>query len=106
MHTIDAIRRPRPDTLGAPHRSWSAQAGQGLIEWEDVPSLAHRLRKALDTLDVEPGQRAAVWDATMPADLMPLEPETPAAPLRQVLDGLEMREVTGTELFRHFFGQH
>lgn len=110
MQPIDAHRSQPLDTTPAPHRGWARKpALQGTIEWEDVPSLAHRLRKALDTLETDaqgPVTRGAVWDATMPADLMPLEPETPAAPLRQVLDGLEMREVTGSELFRHFFGQH
>lgn len=106
MHTIDAYRPAGSPGTQAPHRTWQQPSVQGLIEWEDVPSLAHRLRRTLDALDAAHTARGAVWDATMPADLMPLEPETPAAPLRQVLDGLEMREVAGAELFRHFFGQH
>ena len=105
MHTPPAARR-HPVAAQAPNATWQRTvAAQGSIEWEDVPSLAHRLRRALDGLDAT-GPRAPAWDATMPAELMPAEPASPTAPLRQVLDGLAVREVDSAALFRHFFGQH
>ena len=92
----------------------------GTIAWEDMPSMADTLSLRLVTqggrrfvdLDLsaansengglDSGFRHAVtWDNTMPADLEPtLQPE----PFRETLQGLSMREVRDTDVFRHFFG--
>jgi len=75
------------------------------IEWEELPSLADTLAERLIN---EPSQRRleaqtgnSPWDNTLPADLLSF---APPQPFRETIDGLETREVTEPDLFRHFFG--
>ena len=67
----------------------------GAIEWEELPSLAPRLRQP------QPGRPTAAWDATRPAelDLVP-----PSLPFRE-LQGVAIREVNEPDVFKHFFGR-
>ncbi len=97
--------------LAAQHR---AVAYGGLIEWEELPSLAASLSKRLinrgtgahDAANTVSGFEAstsfqAPWAATAPADLEALPP---SEPFRETLSGLSMREVKEPDVFIHFFG--
>ncbi len=66
------------------------------LEWEELPSLAHRLERA------EPGRpvKHVPWDATMPAVL---EPVIESDPFSEPLDGVSVRELREPDVFRHFF---
>jgi hypothetical protein len=67
----------------------------GAIEWEELPSLAQRVRPSL------PGRASAPWDSTRPAEL-DAAPASP--PFREPLQGVAIREVSEPDVFRHFFG--
>jgi hypothetical protein len=87
-----------------------AVAYGGGIDWEELPSLAQHLiarrtrRSAdgteADAADTGSGYESA-WLDTRPS---PLEATDAAPPFRETLEGLETREVTAPDLFRHFFG--
>ena len=87
--------RQAPSTL---HFSYAFRpAPAGGIEWEELPSLAARVRPSDSTPSA-----GIPWDATRPAAL-----ETPSAPMpfREPMRGMAMREVTEPDIFRHFFGR-
>ena len=67
----------------------------GAIEWEELPSLAQRVRHA------PAGPATAPWDATRPAEL---ESAQVSPPFRE-LKGVAIREVNEPDVFRHFFGR-
>ncbi len=68
----------------------------GVIEWEELPSLAGRIRAV-----ASPASPSLPWDATRPADF---ESTPPSQPFREALGGAVVREVTEPDVFRHFFG--
>jgi hypothetical protein len=68
----------------------------GAIEWEELPSLAQRVRHAPAT-----GPVSSPWDATRPAEL---ESAPASQPFRE-LKGVAIREVNEPDVFRHFFGR-
>ena len=68
----------------------------GAIEWEELPSLAGRIRAAAG-----PAQPGLPWDATRPAEF---DPTPPSQPFREPFSGAVVREVTEPDIFRHFFG--
>ena len=69
------------------------------IEWEELPSLAEALRR-----DDYSSTRAPVWNTTQPMPLQPSKAEAAPEPFVEALSGLHVREITGDEVFRHFFG--
>lgn len=86
----------------------SARMGSqiGLIEWEELPSLAKTLAQRMSLRGGADFQNSSsfgsVWDATLPAPLdMVREPE----PFREALEGLATRELHEPDVFRHFFLQ-
>ena len=86
--------RHAPSTL---HFSYAFRpAPAGAIEWEELPSLAARVRST------DSSSGSIPWDATRPAAL-----ETPSVPIpfREPMRGLAIREVTEPDIFRHFFGR-
>jgi hypothetical protein len=87
--------RHAPSTLHFSHAFRSPPAA-GAIEWEELPSLAQRVRHAPLA-----GPSGAAWDATRPAEL---ETVTVSAPFRE-LKGVAIREVDEPDVFRHFFGR-
>jgi hypothetical protein len=85
----------------------SASAFGGLIEWEELPSLADSLQRRLLALgarrgaDFEPAASFnGAWDATLPAALDPL---IASGPFQESLQGLVTRELREPDVFRHFF---
>ena len=80
-----------------------ARALATTIEWEELPSLADGLRRpdARAPMTSRPGP---VWNVTMPLDLWQPRAEPMPAPFREPLNGLHVREISGTEVFEHFFG--
>ncbi len=88
--------RHAPATLHFSHAFRSSPPpAAGAIEWEELPSLAQRVRQT------PIGPASAPWDATRPADL-------DAAPVSQPfreLQGVAIREVNEPDVFRHFFGR-
>ena len=72
-------------------------ASTGPIEWEELPSLAERIRAAAD----RPTIAGVPWDSTRPAEL---EFAAPSQPFREPLRGVAIREVMEPDVFRHFFG--
>lgn len=69
----------------------------GAIEWEELPSLAARVRDA--------GVHATAgipWDSTRPASL---DTGTAPMPFREPMQGMAIREMHDRDIFRHFFGQ-
>ena len=82
VHFAPAFRSPSPS---------------GAIEWEELPSLAGRIRAVAGP--VSPG---LPWDATRPADF---DPSPPSQPFREAFSGAVVREVTEPDIFRHFFGR-
>ena len=68
----------------------------GAIEWEELPSLAGRIRAAAG-----PAAAGLPWDATRPAEFDPTPPST----FREPVSGVAFREVTEPDVFRHFFGR-
>ena len=94
VHCRVTAMRHAPSTLHLSHAFRSPMPGA--IEWEELPSLAQRVRQA-------PSGPAATspWDATRPAEL---ESATVSAPFRE-LKGVAIREVNEPDVFRHFFGR-
>lgn len=79
----------------------------GLVEWEELPSLAGELHKRLIVRGspkdfAESSSFHSTWDdVTMPASL---EPVYEPAPFQESsITGLATREVQDTDVFRHFF---
>jgi hypothetical protein len=69
------------------------------IEWEELPSLTDTLRRAA------PAPRSApVWNPTLPLGLWQPQPEVAPTPFTEPLRGLHVREISGDEVFHHFFG--
>lgn len=69
------------------------------IEWEELPSLTDTLRRAA------PAQRSMpVWNPTLPLGLWQPQPEVAPTPFTEPLRGLHVREISGDEVFHHFFG--
>jgi hypothetical protein len=91
--------RHAPSTL---HLSYAFRAAlpQGAIEWEELPSLAQRVRQRSG--EPAPAQSSSPWDATRPAEL---ERPVPSRPFREPLKGVAVREVDEPDVFRHFFGR-
>ena len=87
--------RHAPSTL---HFSYAFRPAlpQGSIEWEELPSLAQRVRPSSQT------HAGVPWDSTRPAEL---ERSAPSQPFREPLKGVAIREVTEPDVFRHFFGR-
>jgi len=85
--------RHAPSTL---HFSYAFRAAlpQGSIEWEELPSLAQRVRPST------PAHAGVPWDSTRPAEL---ERSAPSQPFREPLKGVAIRAVTEPDVFRHFF---
>jgi len=94
VHCRVTAMRHAPSTLHLSHAFRSLIPGA--IEWEELPSLAQRVRQA-------PSGPVATspWDATRPAAL---ENATVSAPFRE-LKGVAIREVNEPDVFRHFFGR-
>ena len=86
--------RHAPSTLHFSH-AFRSPAVPGVIEWEELPSLAQRVRQ------VPAGPAHSPWDATRPADF---EKAPVSAPFRE-LKGVAIREVDEPDVFRHFFGR-
>jgi hypothetical protein len=86
--------RHAPSTLHFSH-AFRSLPPAGAIEWEELPSLAQRVRQT------SVGQPNAPWDATRPAEL---DTTPPSKPFRE-LQGVAIREVDEPEVFRHFFGR-
>ena len=95
VHTWVTVMRHAPSTL---HFSYAFRPAlpQGSIEWEELPSLAQRVRQRTAV------PSSAPWDATRPAEL---ERPAPSQPFREPLKGVAIREVTEPDVFRHFFGR-
>ena len=91
--------RHAPSTLHLSHAFRSPPA-PGAIEWEELPSLAQRVRHA-PTGPVQSGPATSPWDATRPAELE----RAPASPPFRELKGVAIREVSEPDVFRHFFGR-
>jgi hypothetical protein len=85
--------RHAPSTLHFSH-AFRSPPPPGMIEWEELPSLALRVRQA------PIGHASAPWDATRPAELE----STPASQPFRELKGVAIREVNEPDVFRHFFG--
>jgi hypothetical protein len=89
------VMRHAPSTLHFSH-AFRAAAPAGTIEWEELPSLAQRVRPFASA------PAGTVWDATRPAEL---ERPAPSQPFREPLKGVAIREVLEPDVFRHFFGR-
>ena len=87
--------RHAPSTLHFSH-AFRAAAPAGTIEWEELPSLAQRVRPLASS------PAGTVWDTTRPAEL---ERPAPSQPFREPLKGVAIREVLEPDVFRHFFGR-
>ena len=86
--------RHAPSTLHLSH-AFRSPPVPGAIEWEELSSLAQRVRHA------PTGPAGVPWDATRPAEL---ESATVSPPFRE-LKGVAIREVNEPDVFRHFFGR-
>lgn len=91
--------RHAPTTLAPLHRFGSPPT-PGAIEWEELPSLAARVR---EHPRIAGAVAESVWDATRPADLD--EARVASAPFREPVEGVAVREVIEPDVFRHFFGR-
>jgi hypothetical protein len=89
--------RHAPSTLHFSH-AFRAPPPAGVIEWEELPSLAQRVRQAPTG---PTAAAAAPWDATRPAEL---DTVPQSLPFRE-LKGVAIREVNEPDVFRHFFGR-
>lgn len=69
------------------------------IEWEELPSLAEALDRSESFFT-----GAAVWTATQRMDLHAFDEVPAPAPFEEPVHGLQVREIEGREVFRHFFG--
>lgn len=97
---------PSHRTSRPPRAVWHTDT----LEWEELPSLADSLTQRLVRIgarhapDADSGfyeDSAPCWADTQAAEL---EATPPSEPLREVLAGLAVREVTEPDVFRHFFG--
>jgi hypothetical protein len=88
------VMRHAPSTLHFSHAFRAA--APGTIEWEELPSLAQRVRPLAGA------PAGTVWDATRPAEL---DRPAPSQPFREPLKGVSIREVLEPDVFRHFFGR-
>ncbi|MDQ6638888.1 MAG: hypothetical protein M3Z15_04385 [Pseudomonadota bacterium] len=86
--------RHAPSTLHLSH-AFHSPPPPGAIEWEELPSLAQRVRQPCA------GAASVPWDATRPAGL---ESIPASLPFRE-LKGVSIREVNEPDVFRHFFGR-
>lgn len=88
--------RHAPSTLHFSH-AYRPSGVAGAIEWEELPSLAARIRARNETFTA-----SAPWDSTRPAAL-----DTVSAPMpfREPLQGVAVRETSEPDIFRHFFGR-
>ena len=89
--------RHAPSTLHFSH-AFRSPPPPGVIEWEELPSLAQQVRHA-PTGPIGPA--SSPWDATRPAELE----STPASQPFRELKGVAIREVNEPDVFRHFFGR-
>jgi hypothetical protein len=87
--------RHAPSTLHFSH-TFRAAPPAGSIEWEELPSLAQRVRQQTGV------PAGAAWDSTRPAEL---DLPAPSQPFREPLKGVAIREVLEPDVFRHFFGR-
>jgi hypothetical protein len=87
--------RHAPSTLHFSH-AFRTSFPAGGIEWEELPSLAQRVRPLGAMTSTTP------WDATAPAEL---EPASVSPPFCEPLKGVAIREVMEPDVFRHFFGR-
>lgn len=87
--------RHAPSTLHFSH-AFSPAGLSGAIEWEELPSLAARVRARNESFTA-----SAPWDSTRPAEL---DAAGPPMPFQEPLQGVSIREVTEPDVFRHFFG--
>jgi hypothetical protein len=69
------------------------------IEWEALPSLVDALRR-----NQVSSTGGSVWNSAEPLGFQPMRSEAAPESFVEVLAGLHMREITGDEVFRHFFG--
>jgi hypothetical protein len=86
--------RHAPSTLHFSH-AFRTLPPAGAIEWEELPSLAQRVRPSV------PVSAGVPWDSTRPAEL---DTAPASQPFREPLQGVAIREVTEPDVFRHFFG--
>ena len=86
--------RNAPSTLHFSH-AFRSPPPPGVIEWEELPSLAQQVRQ------LPVGTVVSPWDSTRPAEL---EATTTSPPFRE-LKGVAIREVNEPDVFRHFFGR-
>ena len=94
------MRQP-PSTMRLAHLAHPVgrQPAPGAIEWEELPSLAAKVREIARRGVVAPAGTA--WDATRPATL---DDAVASAPFREPVEGVAVREVIEPNVFRHFFG--
>lgn len=88
--------RYAPSTLHFSH-AFGPGVMPGAIEWEELPSLAARVRARNEHFTA-----IAPWDATRPAAL---DAVSAPAPFREPLQGVAVREMNEPDIFRHFFGR-
>jgi hypothetical protein len=81
------------------YAGFGRQHSIGSIAWEERPSLADALRRGEFSTT-----SGSAWSSTEAVALQALESEAAPGPFVEVLAGLQMREITGDEVFRHFFG--
>jgi hypothetical protein len=86
--------RHAPSTLHLSH-AFRPAPPVGAIEWEELPSLAQRVRPSL------PVSAGVPWDSTRPAEL---EVRPASQPFHEPMQGVAIREVDEPDVFRHFFG--
>jgi hypothetical protein len=86
----------------SPSSSWRRHGAPslfGALEWEELPSLAQHLNRH------ESGFGGSVWTATQRMELFDYDDAPVPAPFVEPIDGLHVREIDGSEVFRHFFGR-
>ncbi|MEP6740248.1 MAG: hypothetical protein ABJA61_07700 [Caldimonas sp.] len=88
--------RHAPSTMHFSH-AFRPAAPNGAIEWEELPSLAARVRPTDFASSATP-----CWDSTRPAEF---DAGSASQPFREPMHGVAMREVTEPDVFRHFFGR-
>jgi hypothetical protein len=89
-------------TRPQPALHYAGRAVPDSYDWEELPSLANRLRRPDFGHSATP-----VWESTQPLDLPASEPDEMApSPFRETLSGLHVREIAGDEVFQHFFGEN
>ena len=90
--------RHAPSTLHFSHAFRSRALPPAAIEWEELPSLAQRVRQAPSRLAAHRrrGTRPARPSSSSGAV---------SQPFREPLKGVAIREVNEPDVFRHFFGR-